>query len=62
MDGIDISFVSTDGINKVKNVKKKVINIPNRTNKYKKINITNISQKTINSHNVNSYKFNYQSI
>ena len=54
MDGIDISYISTDGINKVKILKEKSYPYSLYEQiKIKKINITNISKKSlINSHNV----------
>ena len=54
MDGIDISYISTDGINKVKILKEKSYQYSfNEQIKIKKINITNISKKKlINSHDV----------
>ena len=54
MDGIDISYISTDGINKVKILKEKTYPYSLYEQiKIKKINITNISKKSlINSHNV----------
>ena len=54
MDGIDISYISTDGINKVKILKEKSYPYSLYEQiKIKKINITNISKKSIiNSHNL----------
>ena len=54
MDGIDISYISTDGINKVKILKEKSYQYSLYEQiKIKKINITNISKKSlINSHDV----------
>ena len=46
MDGIDISYISTDGINKVRILKEKSYQYSlSEQIKIKKINITNISKK-----------------
>ena len=48
MDGIDISYISTDGINKVKIIKEKSYQYSiNEQIKIKKINITNVSKKSL---------------
>ena len=54
MDGIDISYISTDGINKVKILKEKSYQYSLYEQiKIKKINITNISKKSlINYHDI----------